>query len=65
MSELEHIDEEYGDYTILHMIGRGAFGNVYKAIDRRTKKEVALKVSHTLYSLVDILCLPYQYLSLL
>jgi hypothetical protein len=32
------------DYTLLEMIGEGTYGKVYKAIDNRSKKTVAIKV---------------------
>lgn len=44
MNDSELPDDDYNHYTILHMIGQGSFGNVYKAIDKNTQQEVALKV---------------------
>lgn len=51
MSDSELVDEEYGSYVIKHQIGKGAFGNVYKAVDRDLGQEVALKVSTQLFVL--------------
>ena len=56
MSDIELVDEEYGSYVIKHQIGKGAFGNVYKALDRDSGQEVALKVSIRLSLLSRIRC---------
>jgi serine/threonine protein kinase len=34
-----------GPYEIIELIGRGGMGEVYRAIDRRLQRDVAIKVS--------------------
>jgi len=34
------------NFTILNLIGRGSFGEVYLVVEKTTKKEYAMKVLH-------------------
>lgn len=45
MSDWGQFDDNNSKYKIKQLIGRGAFGNVYKAIDSESGNEVAIKVS--------------------
>jgi serine/threonine protein kinase len=42
--------DKLGPYEILALIGKGGMGEVYKAHDRRLKRDVAIKVSAAQFS---------------
>ena len=44
MIDIKHLEDDLNSYSIKELIGWGAFGKVYKAIDNITKEEVAIKV---------------------
>lgn len=44
------ISKELHDYNIKNYIGKGAFGKVYYAIDKKTNLEVAIKVHFIFFS---------------
>ena len=44
------VGERLGRYEILALIGEGGMGQVYKALDTRLNRTVAIKVSKTEFS---------------
>jgi serine/threonine protein kinase len=42
--------DKLGPYEILALIGAGGMGEVYKALDPRVHREVAIKVSHAQFT---------------
>lgn len=46
MAEADHTPESLGDYRIVQEVGSGGLGRVFKAVDTRTGKTVAIKILH-------------------
>lgn len=44
MFDMEHFEDEQNNYSFHELIGKGAFGNVYKATDNDSRQDVAIKV---------------------
>lgn len=47
----------FENYKILHLIGEGSFGKVFKAAENETKKNVALKILIKVSFIFICLCL--------
>ena len=45
MIAYEHLEDDHENYSIMELIGRGAFGKVYKAVNNKTNEEAAVKVN--------------------
>ena len=64
MSDMERFEDDQSAYLFQELIGKGAFGNVYKATESITHEEVAIKVNILSCAYLQFLFLVYSDISI-